>query len=144
MGRNMQETVNKKRNIIVIAVIAAVIVISFVAMLVIRKTSGPRLDVVVQYGNQEILRVPLSKDAMYKIEDGRAIEVPKDTTLASLGEEAYPSQHDVNLLEIKGGEVWVPESNCSNQVCVSIGKLSGSDYDFPITCLPHGIIVVIE
>ena len=83
----MQETVNKKRNIIVIAVIAAVIISSFVAMLVIRKTSGPRLDVVVQYGDQEILRVPLSKDAMYKIEDGRAIEVPKDTTLASLGEE---------------------------------------------------------
>ena len=124
----MQETVNKKRNIIVIAVIAAVIIISFVAMLVIRKTSGPRLDVVVQY----------------KVEDGKAIEVPKDTTLSSLGEEAYPSQHDVNLLEIKDGEVWVPESNCSNQVCVSIGKLSGSDYDFPITCLPHGIIVVIE
>ena len=48
MGRNMQETVNKKRNIIVIAVIAAVIVISFVAMLVIRKTSGPRLYVVVR------------------------------------------------------------------------------------------------
>ena len=51
MGRNMQETVNKKRNIIVIAIIAAMIIISFVAMLVIRKTSGPRLDVVVQYGD---------------------------------------------------------------------------------------------
>ena len=125
-------------------VLLGIILISFLAAALLQKNSGPKLEVVVQYGDQEILRVPLKKDAMYKIEDGKAEEVSLDTTLTSLGEEAYPSQHDVNLLEVMDGEVWMAESNCSNQVCVSIGKLSGSDYDFPITCLPHGLIVVIE
>lgn len=140
----MKEIIHRKRNLIVLLVLLAIILISSVSAVLIQKNSGPKLEVVVQYGDQEILRVPLKKDAMYKIEDGQASEVPADTTLESLGEEAYPSHHDVNLLEVKDGEVWMAESNCSNQVCVSIGKLSGSDYDFPITCLPHGLIVVIE
>ncbi|HCS67919.1 MAG TPA: NusG domain II-containing protein [Oribacterium sp.] len=140
----MKETIHRKRNLIMLLVLLGIILISFLAAALLQKNSGPKLEVVVQYGDQEILRVPLKKDAMYKIEDGKAEEVSQDTTLTSLGEEAYPSQHDVNLLEVKDGEVWMAESNCSNQVCVSIGKLSGSDYDFPITCLPHGLIVVIE
>ena len=79
-------------------VLLGIILISFLAAALLQKNSGPKLEVVVQYGDQEILRVPLKKDAMYKIEDGKAEEVSQDTTLTSLGEEAYPSQHDVNLL----------------------------------------------
>ena len=78
------------------------------------------------------------------IKDGEVSEVSRDTTLASLGDEALETRHHINLMLVEDGAVSVVESNCSNQVCVSIGKLTGSDYDFPITCLPHGLIIVIE
>lgn len=133
-----------KRNIILLSVIAAVIVISFGIITYINQTSEPKLSVVVQYVDREIFRAPLDKDALYMIKDGEVSEVSKDTTLASLGDEALETRHHINLMLVEDGAVSVVESNCSNQVCVSIGKLTGSDYDFPITCLPHGLIIVIE
>ena len=166
-----------KRNIILLSVIAAVIVISFGIIAYMRNTartkasfakisvdiqygnvqngsdmiessdtatSEPKLSVVVQYVDREIFRAPLDKDALYMIKDGEVSEVSRDTTLASLGDEALETRHHINLMLVEDGAVSVVESNCSNQVCVSIGKLTGSDYDFPITCLPHGLIIVIE
>ncbi len=134
----------EKRNIILLSVIAAVIVISFGIITYINQTSEPKLSVVVQYVDREIFRAPLDKDALYMIKDGEVSEVSRDTTLASLGDEALETRHHINLMLVEDGAVSVVESNCSNQVCVSIGKLTGSDYDFPITCLPHGLIIVIE
>lgn len=102
------------------------------------------LQVVVQYVDREIFRAPLSKDALYMIKDGEVSEVPEGTTLESMGDEALESKHHINLMQVKDNSVAVIESNCSNQICVSIGKMTDTDYDFPITCLPHGLIIVIQ
>lgn len=102
------------------------------------------LQVIVQYVDREIFRAPLSKDALYMIKDGEVSEVPEGTTLESMGDEALESKHHINLMQVKDNSVAVIESNCSNQICVSIGKMTDTDYDFPITCLPHGLIIVIQ
>jgi hypothetical protein len=94
--------------------------------------------------NEEDISSAVIPLAMYMIKDAEVTKVPDDTTLASMGDEALETRHHINLMQVKDGAVSVVESNCSNQVCVSIGKLTGSDYDFPITCLPHGLIIVIE
>ncbi|SFG42788.1 NusG domain II-containing protein [Oribacterium sp. WCC10] len=150
----MQENISKKRNIIVIAVILLIIVAAFGLSAYSRYNTQkqkeseaeaePQLQVVVQYVDREIFRAPLDKDAMYMIKDGVVSEVPMDTTLESMGDEALETKHHINLMQVKDNAVSVVQSNCSNQVCVSIGKISGSNYDFPITCLPHGLIIVVE
>lgn len=132
------------RNVVLLSVMAMVIILSFGIMAFVRATAKPKLEVVVQYLDTEIFRAPLDKDAMYMIKDAEVTKVPDDTTLASMGDEALETRHHINLMQVKDGAVSVVESNCSNQVCVSIGQLTGSDYDFPITCLPHGLIIVIE
>lgn len=134
----------KKRNIILVAAILIVILLSFGITAYIKYTAKPKLQVVVQFVDRVISRVPLDKDAMYMIKDGEVTEVPMDTTLASMGDEALETKHHINLMQVKDNSVAVVESNCSNQICVSIGKMTDTDYDFPITCLPHGLIIVIE
>ena len=166
----MQNTDNKKRNIIMIAALLLVILLSFGLSAYIRSSSKNKaesettasvskassgeaesteetereLQVVVQYVDREIFRAPLSKDALYMIKDGEVSEVPEGTTLESMGDEALESKHHINLMQVKDNSVAVIESNCSNQICVSIGKMTDTDYDFPITCLPHGLIIVIQ
>ncbi len=166
----MQNTDNKKRNIIMIAALLLVILLSFGLSAYIRSSSKKiaesettaavskassgeaesteeterELQVVVQYVDREIFRAPLSKDALYMIKDGEVSEVPEGTTLESMGDEALESKHHINLMQVKDNSVAVIESNCSNQICVSIGKMTDTDYDFPITCLPHGLIIVIQ
>jgi|GEM_PF-546953 len=132
------------RNFVLLGIILAVIIISFGIITYIHYTAQPKLEVVVQYVDREIFRAPLGKDAMYMIKDGEVTEVSMDTTLASMGDEALETRHHINLVLVKDNAVSVVESNCQNQVCVSIGKLTGSDYDFPITCLPHGLIIVVQ
>lgn len=134
----------KKRNIILVAAFLIVILLSFGITAYVRYTAKPKLQVVVQFVDREIFRAPLDKDAMYMIKDGVVSEVPMDTTLASMGDEALETKHHINMMQVKDNSVAVVESNCSNQICVSIGKMTDTDYDFPITCLPHGLIIVIE
>ncbi len=164
----MQNSDNKKRNIILIAAILVVFLLSFGLSAYIRSsakqgngsetaassyssTEGEskdektnELQVVVQYVDREIFRAPLSKDALYMIKDGVVSEVPEGTTLESMGDEALETKHHINLMQVKDNSVAVVQSNCSNQICVSIGKMTDTDYDFPITCLPHGLIIVIQ
>ncbi|ETP73406.1 hypothetical protein UYO_0630 [Lachnospiraceae bacterium JC7] len=161
------ENKNKKRNIILIVAILVIILLSFGLSAYIRNSSkqgnetetsasvassenesseskAKELQVVVQYVDREIFRAPLSKDALYMIKDGVVSEVPEGTTLESMGDEALETKHHINLMQVKDNSVAVIQSNCSNQICVSIGKMTDTDYDFPITCLPHGLIIVVQ
>ena len=167
----MEKSENNKRNIILIAAILILILLSFGLTAYIRNSSKHKepsettsgasgsaetesteateasekeLQVVVQYVDREIFKAPLSKDALYMIKDGVVSEVPEGTTLESMGDEALETKHHINLMQVKDNSVSVIESNCSNQICVSIGKMTDTDYDFPITCLPHGLIIVIQ
>lgn len=164
----MEKSENKKRNIILIAAILILILLSFGLTAYMRNSSKNKepsettsgasgstetesteasekeLQVVVQYVDREIFKAPLSKDALYMIKDGVVSEVPDGTTLESMGDEALETKHHINLMQVKDNSVSVIESNCSNQICVSIGKMTDTDYDFPITCLPHGLIIIIQ
>lgn len=114
------------------------------AALYFRRQVGDKSQVVVSFQGTEILRTDLNKDQKYIIEDGTARETDVHTDLASLGEEAYPSNHNVNLLTIQDGTVYMSESNCPGLVCVSMEPLSSEAYDIPIVCLPHGLLITIE
>ncbi len=135
----------KKDWILFVFIFIALILSTVPALLRYFKTEPEsRFWVIVEGGKGEIMRVPLDEDARYVIKDGAAEKADGSVTLDSLGEEAYPSKHDVNILEIKDNAVSCIESNCSNQVCVSMGQLTNASYDIPIVCLPHGIVIVIE
>ena len=125
----MEKSENKKRNIILIAAILILILLSFGLTAYMRNsskhnepsetTSGAsgsaetesteateateasekELQVVVQYVDREIFRAPLSKDALYMIKDGEVSEVPEGTTLESMGDEALESKHHINLMQ---------------------------------------------
>ena len=115
-----------------------------VLFLSFRRQVGNQSQVVVSFQGTEIFRTDLDKDQKYIIEDGSARKTDFHTDLASLGEEAYPANHNVNLLTIEDGTVYMSESNCPGLVCVSMEPLTSDAYDIPIVCLPHGLLVTIE
>ena len=108
------------------------------------ENAGKGYTVVVRSLDEVILEVPLSENVRYLIENGSAEKADADLTLEKLGDEASPSKNEINILEIQDNEVCVLESNCQNQVCVQSGSLTDESHDFPIVCLPHGLIVTIE
>ncbi len=136
----------RKRDLILLAALLLILLVSTVLLLCRHFTENADggLMVSVQSGSQLILEVPLSEDGWYVIENGVAEKAEADLTLASLGEEAAPSKNWVNILEIKDGSLRMTESNCDNQVCVQTGSLTDASHDFPIVCLPHGLIITIE
>lgn len=133
---------HKKDCILAAAVLFVLLGSLFVRYLM--KQHGERAEVVVSWRGNEILRTDLGRDREYLLEDGSAREIDFATTLETLGEEAYPANHDVNLMTIQDGRVFMAESNCPGQVCISMEPLSSKAYDIPIVCLPHGILVTIE
>ena len=108
------------------------------------KNKTPELYLYVQVDADVVLRAPIREDALYMIMDGVATAVEEGTTLESLGEDGLASKHDVNFVQIKDGVVTCTESNCDNQVCVFTPAISGDDYDLPIVCLPHQLILQIK
>ena len=59
-------------------------------------------------------------------------------------EERFLLQGDAgeNLILIQPGRICVAEADCPDQICVLQGWLPESN--FPIACLPHGLIIQIE
>lgn len=97
----------------------------------------------VEVDGKTVLETPLTGESKYAIIDGRAVELEVETTLADMQGLADPANHDVNLIYIHDGRVACSESNCENQVCVHTGELTGSAFDLPIICLPHGVVVQV-
>lgn len=97
----------------------------------------------VEVDGETVLETPLTGESKYAIIDGRAVELEVETTLADMQGLADPANHDVNLIYIHDGRVACSESNCENQVCVHTGELTGSAFDLPIICLPHGVVVQV-
>ena len=111
---------------------------------VMQQNAGPVLYVVIQSENDEILQVPLSENARYRIMDGAAEQVSDDAGLESMGEDGLESRHYVNFVTIRDGVVTCSESNCSNQVCVHTPAITGDAFDLPIVCLPHRLIIQVQ
>lgn len=51
-------------------------------------------------------------------------------------------KHSTNIVAIKGGQVWMEESTCKNQVCVHHSKINAGGER--IVCLPNRVVVRIE
>jgi len=79
--------------------------------------SGPYAVVQNTEGEYDVM--PLSHDA-------------EITVVSSLGE---------NRIETGGGQVWIDEADCKNQICVQTGKV-GRPGD-TIVCLPHHLVVQV-
>lgn len=75
--------------------------------------------VVVEQDGRETARYVLTEDRTVKIE----------------GTGGY------NILVIEGGEVWLSEADCPNQLCVKTGKIRYAGQS--IVCLPHKLAVRI-
>lgn len=75
--------------------------------------------VVVEQNGREIARYVLSEDRTERIE----------------GEGGY------NTLVIEGGQAWLSEADCPNQLCVKTGKIRYAGQS--IVCLPHKLAVRI-
>ena len=84
--------------------------------LLLRQDGG---TVVVEQDGRETARYALSEDRIVRIE----------------GEGGY------NLLVIEGGEVWLSEADCPNQLCVKTGRIRYAGQS--IVCLPHKLAVRI-
>ena len=63
-----------------------------------------------------IARLPLSKDCVYRINDG-------------------------NTIEIRDGSVRMSEADCPDKICVKTGRISRSGQS--IVCAPHRVTVTI-
>ncbi len=136
----------RKRDLILLLVLLLILAVSGIVLLRRhwQEDAENGYMVTVQALDEVILEVPLSEDSRYLIENGSAEKADADLTLEKLGEEASPSKNEINILEIQDETVRVLESNCQNQVCVQTGSLTESSHDFPIVCLPHGLIITIE
>ncbi len=135
-----------KRDLILLLVLLVILAVSGIVLLR-RRGQGNAEDgytVVVRSLDEVILEVPLSENGRYILENGKAEKAADDLTLEALGDEALASKNEINILDIQDNAVRVLESNCDNQVCVQSGRLTEDSHDFPIVCLPHGLIVTIE
>ena len=138
-----QKEKSRYASLILAGVVLAVALVSALVMRAVQASRGPQNMIYVEVDGADILRVPLGKDARYVIRDGVPEKVSADTTLESLGDDALPENHDINIIEIRDGGAFCFQSNCENQVCVNMGTLSGDAYDTPIVCLPHSMFVFI-
>lgn len=110
----------KKRNIIAVAVIVAVVAVAFAGV----KLLG------AGFGGCE--RVAVVHDG-----DGNAIELPLDvdaqrTVATSLGS---------NTIAVEGGQVRVSEADCPNHDCIGQGAID--EVGEQIVCLPHKLWVEV-
>lgn len=143
MKRDMKK---RKHDLILIAAVLVTALVFALASRLLRghgTQAGNALQVVAEAEGTEVLRVPLSENAAYIVQDGAVQKTDATVTLQSLGEEADPARHDVNLIVIEDGSVRCAEANCENQICVQTPALSADAGDTPIVCLPHGLFVYL-
>ncbi len=107
-----------KKNVLIIGVLVAVVVIAFVAMQVIGATSTAR-TVKVTDGQGNVYALSLSDNI----------------------EKTITSDLGTNVVKVSGGKVCVEEADCPNQDCVNQGWIS--EVGQQIVCLPHKLIVEI-
>lgn len=68
----------------------------------------------------------------------------KEEAVLSLREDTtYTVQYDdnINVVEIKNGQVFIDEANCKDELCKKQGKISNNGET--IICLPHKVVVTI-
>lgn len=104
-----------KADIIVLLIIVILVVVS-VAM-VTNKAQGEYIE--IYYKGELISRHSLNEDKTISIDE-----------------------HGHNVIVISGGQVYMAEANCENQICVKSAKISLDSQR--IICAPNGIVVIVR
>lgn len=111
---------NKADKLFIIGIILCVCVLYVPSLWSIYQNQGKQREIVVSRRNEEILRKPLSDNAVYEIE-------------GTLGDVA---------IEVKDEQVRVEKENSPYHLCSIQGWVD--DANRPIVCLPNDIVVQIE
>ena len=104
----------KKRDLILIGIILAVILITFLAVALIKEEGA---YVIVRVDGAEVARYELSEDGQYELNGG------------------------TNTLRIEGGKAYLISADCPDHLCVNQGKIDESGE--VITCLPNRLTVTV-
>ena len=99
-----------------ILVLAALLIVSAALGIFLATNRTEPQYVSVKADGKEIARFPLSKDCVYRINDG-------------------------NTIEIRDGSVRMSEADCPDKICVKTGRISRSGQS--IVCAPHRVTVTI-
>lgn len=111
----------KKREIIIVAVILVLCIGYLLISSLIRKDTT-YAKVVDMNTNEVLLRFDINEDAYYEFD----VE--------------YGKFH----VEVKDGHYHAVDVDCPNQTCVNFGWMPSLGNFSPITCIPNGIMIVVE
>lgn len=107
----------KKKDIILIAAVLVIALISFAA---IKLTQKDGKEVVVTINGKETYKTSINKDQTYKI----------------------PVQDGENIMQIKDGKVTMKKADCKDQICADHKPIEKSGET--IVCLPHKVVIEIK
>lgn len=108
---------NHKNDILLIAIVLVLALGVWVFTVLTQEAGG---EAVVRINGEEIMRLPLSRDAEIVLGEG---------------------EH-TNLLLIENGEACVIQASCPDHVCINQGRIGFEGQS--IVCLPNKLVVSIE
>lgn len=106
-----------------LAVFAALILLSSLSMLFMRRSAGGSVAVITQDG-VEFQRIDLSE-----VKESYELKVTN-------------SDGGYNIILVEPGTISVIEASCPDHICISQGKISDSLR--PIVCLPNKLMISID
>ena len=104
----------KLKDLILIGIILAVILISLLAVTLVKEEGA---YVIVRVNGEQVARYELSKDGQYDLNGG------------------------TNVLRIEGGKAYLISADCPDLLCVNQGKIDESGE--VITCLPNRLTITV-
>ena len=104
----------KKKDLVVIGVILAVILLSFALMQLFKKDGD---YVLVRVEGKEVARYSLQIDGEYQLNGG------------------------TNVLKIQDGKAYLIYADCPDHLCINQGKISQNGQT--ITCLPNRLTITV-
>lgn len=107
----------KKKDIILIAVVLLIALISLAA---IKMTQKDGKEVVVTVNGEEVYKTSIHKDQIYEI----------------------PEKNGTNIMQIKDGKVTMKKADCKDQICADHKAIEKSGET--IVCLPHKVVIEIK
>ena len=116
----------KKKDIILIAAVLAISLISFAAIKMTQKDGKEVIvtvdgkEVIVTVEGKEVYKTSIKKDQIYQI----------------------PEENGTNVMQIKDGKVTMKKADCKDQICADHKAIEKSGET--IVCLPHKVVIEIQ
>ena len=104
----------KKKDIILIAAVLAISLISFAA---IKMTQKDGKEVIVTVDGKEVYKTSIKKDQIYQI----------------------PEENGTNVMQIKDGKVTMIEATCPDHYCIK--QKAVDEHGGSIICLPNKVVI---